>query len=106
MHSFLIAKINEHVLNLVLIVPCDQQPCGMVIWASHLPPAESIKYIMYWFRTRFQRASRQLYVNMLTMHCVSGIYGVQNICNQIVLWFSRHLHMQGGQFKCLWSRLH
>src|SRR5882724_8671120 len=36
---------------------------------------------------------------------VSGIYGVQNIRNQIVPWFFGHLHMQGGQFKCPWSRL-
>src|SRR5882724_5519868 len=29
-------------------------------------------------------------------HSVSGIYGVQNICNQIVPWFFGHLCMQGG----------
>jgi len=68
----------------------------MVIWAAISPLLKVLNILC----TGSEQGSRghlgSCNVNMLTMHCVSGIYGVQNICNQIVLWFSRHLHMQGG----------
>jgi len=53
---------------------------GYMGWPSAAPLLKVIKYICTG-SDKVPEGSRQLYIcNMLTMHCVSGIYGVQNIC--------------------------